>query len=174
MFAETEKSAVLAALAATAPGPTLDCYGGYIEILSKAADFWVLRGIVPPGSVVPAHSHDDAEDFLILSGSQQVLVADGDTMVWRDANAGDYIRVPGNAVHAHRNVTDQPAIDLIITTPRLGRFFEEVGRPVTPDMQPPTPEEVAAFVAKSTEFGYKLASVEENASYGIDLPVFSG
>jgi hypothetical protein len=95
-------------------------------------------------------------------------------MVWRDAHAGDYIRVPGNAVHAHRNVTDQPAVDLIVTTPRLGRFFEEVGRPVTADMKPPTPEEVAAFVAKSAEFGYKLASVEENASYGIDLPVFSG
>ncbi|GAB7066287.1 cupin domain-containing protein [Mycolicibacterium hodleri] len=174
MFAETEMSAVLAALATTAPGPTLDCYGGFMEILSKGPDFWVLRGIVPPGSVVPAHSHDDAEDFLILSGSQQVLVADGDTMVWRDANAGDYIRVPGNAVHAHRNVTDRPAVDLVITTPRLGRFFEEVGRPVTPDLQPPTAEEVAQFVAKSAEYGYQLASVEQNAAYGIELPVFSG
>lgn len=50
----------------------------------------------------------------------------------------------------------------------------EVGRPVTADMQPPTSEKVAAFAAKSAEFGFKLATVEENASYGIELPVFSG
>ena len=37
VFAETEKSAELAALATTAPGPTLDCYGGFIEILSNSA-----------------------------------------------------------------------------------------------------------------------------------------
>jgi len=174
MFADAVSSAVLADLASTAPGPTLDCFGGFVEILSKGTEFWVLRGIVPPGSVVPAHSHDDAEDFLILSGSQQVLVADGDAMVWRDANAGDYIRVPGNAVHAHRNVTDHPAIDLVITTARLGRFFEEVGRPVTDEYQPPTAEEVARFVALSVEYGYRLATAEENAAYGIELPIFSG
>jgi quercetin dioxygenase-like cupin family protein len=174
VFAEMQSSGVLARLATTDAGPTLDCFGGYIQILSKATDFWVLRGIVPPGSVVPMHSHDDAEDFFILSGSQQVLVGDGDDMTWVDATAGDYIRVPGQAVHAHRNVTDRPAIDLVVTTARLGRFFEEIGRPITADHQPPTDEEVAAFVEKSIEYGYQLATPEENAAYGIELPIFAG
>jgi quercetin dioxygenase-like cupin family protein len=179
MFATHDRSVILAGLAVTAPGPTLDCFGGHVQILSKSAEFWVLRGIVPPGSAVPLHHHPDAEDFLILSGTQQVLVADdegsgdGDGMVWRDARAGDYIRVPGDAWHAHRNVTDEPAVDLIITTPRLGRYFEEIGRPVTETLAPPTSEEIAHFVAKSHEYGYVLASAEENAAYGIDLPDFS-
>jgi hypothetical protein len=44
MFAEMPSSGVLARLATTDAGPTLDCFGGYIQILSKATDFWVLRG----------------------------------------------------------------------------------------------------------------------------------
>lgn len=175
MFADNDRSAILTALAVTPPGPTLDCFGGLVEIVSKSAEFWVLRGIVPPGSAVPLHRHPDAEDFLILSGTQQVLVADGDRdgLVWRDAHAGDYIRVPGDAFHSHRNVTDQPAVDLIITTPRLGRFFEEIGRPVTDALQPPTEKEIGHFVAKSLEYGYVLASPEENAAYGIEVPSFA-
>lgn len=173
MFPNMVRSSLFAEVPTCPPGPTLDCFGGYIEILSKHADFWVLHGTVPPGSAVPAHHHPDPEDFYILSGRQQVLVADGDAMVWRDARAGDYLRVPGDALHSHRNVTDEPAIDLIVTTPRLGTFFEEIGRPVTADLQPPTPEEVARFVAKSIEYGYVLASPEENAAYGIELPGFA-
>jgi quercetin dioxygenase-like cupin family protein len=169
VFTDSLSSRVFKKLAATSPGQTLDCFGGYIEILSKHSDFWVLRGTVPPGSAVPAHHHPDPEDFLILSGRQQVLVSDGDAMVWREARAGDYLRVPGGALHAHRNVTDEPAVDLIVTTERLGTFFEEIGRPVTDDLQPPTPEEVAHFVAKSIEYGYVLATPEENAAYGIAL-----
>lgn len=168
--ADGTTGALLAELATTPPGPTLDCFGGLIEVLSKAEEFWVLRGTVPPGSVVPAHRHPDAEDFLILAGTQQVLVSEGDQMVWRDARAGDYVRVPGKALHAHRNVTDRPAIDLIVTTARLGRFFEEIGRPVTKDHRPPTQEEVAHFAAKSREYGYELASPEQNAAYGLHLP----
>lgn len=172
MFADNEKSVILTALAGTAPGPTLDCFGGLVQILSKSPEFWVLRGIVPPGSAVPLHHHADAEDFLILSGTQQVLVADedGGGMVWRDAHAGDYVRVPGQAWHSHRNVTDEPAVDLVITTPRLGRFFEDIGRPVNEALQPPTLEEINHFVTKSREYGYVLASPEENAAYGLDVP----
>ena len=71
--------------------------------------------------------HAAGEDFFILSGTQQVLVQEAGGLVWRDAHAGDYVRVPGNVWHAHRNVSDELAIDLIVTTARLGRFFEEIG-----------------------------------------------
>ena len=43
-------------------------------------------------------------------------------------------------------VSNEPAVDLIVTTARLGRFFEEIGRPVTDSPQPPTPDELAYFL----------------------------
>src|SRR5690242_14601753 len=111
---KSEFSTVFHRLAETPPGRSFDVFGGIVEFLSWSDEFCVLRGTVPPGSVVPLHSHPDAEDFFILSGTQQVLVGGEDGLQWRDAQAGDYIRVPGDAPHAHRNVTDKPAIDLIV------------------------------------------------------------
>ena len=171
---KSEFSAVFHQLAEAPPSQSFDVYGGIVEFLSWSEEFCVLRGTVPPGAVVPLHHHPDAEDFFILSGAQQVLVpGEGGGLEWRDARAGDYIRVPGDAPHAHRNVTDEPAVDLIVTTARLGRFFEEVGRPVTGALAPPTAEEVAKFVATSEKYGYVLGTPDENAAVGITMPVFS-
>ena len=171
---KSEFSAVFHQLAEAPPSQSFEVFGGIVEFLSWSDEFCVLRGTVPGGSVVPLHRHPDAEDFFILSGTQQVLVQSDGGLQWRDARAGDYIRVPGDAPHAHRNVTDEPAIDLIVTTARLGWFFEEVGRPVTPDLAPPTAEEVANFIAVSQKYGYVLGTPEENAAAGITMPVFSG
>jgi quercetin dioxygenase-like cupin family protein len=171
--ADLSSGALFPRLADTPPTQTLDVFGATVEFLSWTDEFCVMRGVVPPGGVVPLHSHDDAEDFFILSGQQQVLVSEGNDLVWRTAAAGDYVRVPGNAVHAHRNVTDQPAVDLIVTTARLGRFFAEIGRPVTEALQPATPEELANFVGKFATYGYVLGTPEENAAVGIDLPPFA-
>src|ERR1700754_4077074 len=170
---KSEFSAVFHRLAEASPSPSFDVYGGIVEFLSWSDEFCVLRGTVPPGSVVPLHHHPDAEDFFILSAAQQVLVPGKDGLECRDARAGDYIRVPGDAPHAHRNVTDEPAVDLIVTTARLGQFFVEVGRPVTDALAPPTAEEVANFVAVSEKYGYVLGTPDENAAVGITMPVFS-
>ncbi|MFL6082590.1 MAG: cupin, partial [Mycobacterium sp.] len=62
---------------------------------------------------------------------------------------------------------------LIVTTARLGRFFAEVGRPVTDSLQPPASEEVANFVAVSEKYGYVLGTPEENAAVGITMPLFT-
>jgi hypothetical protein len=90
---------------------------------------------------------------------------------WRDARPGDYIRVAGNAPHAHRNIADEPAVDLVITTAAMGRFFREVGRPV--GSPPPTADEVARFAETASRFGYLLATPEENAAVGITLPALT-
>ncbi|WP_232007256.1 cupin domain-containing protein [Mycobacterium intermedium] len=166
--------ALLSHVTTAPPGQSLDVFGATVEFLSHTDEFCVMRGVVPPGAVVPLHRHADAEDFLILSGQQQVLVSVGNQLAWRDASAGDYVRIPGNVMHAHRNVTDEPAVDLIITTSRLGRFFAEIGRPVTKELQPPTAAELAKFVEASARYGYVLATPQENAAYGINMPVFSG
>lgn len=102
------------------------------------------------------HSHEDAEDFYILAGSQEVLTQQPEGLEWAHAHAGDYVRVPPGTMHAHRNVSAQPAVDLIITTAKLGRFFQEVGEPVTG--QPPSPERVAKFVETAIRYGYTLGT----------------
>jgi mannose-6-phosphate isomerase-like protein (cupin superfamily) len=171
---DQQLSAVLPQVTHTPPGQTLDVFGGTVEFLSWSNEFCVLRAVIPPGGVVALHRHPDAEDFYILSGQHQVLVSDGHSLVWRDACAGDYVRVPGDVMHAHRNIADEPAVDLVVTTARLGRFFLEVGLPVTGVLQPRTPEQVAHFVQISTDYGYVLGTPEENAAVGIDLPPFFG
>jgi quercetin dioxygenase-like cupin family protein len=167
--ADLNFSAVLPQVANTPPGQTLDVFGATVEFLSWSDEFCVMLGVVPPGVAVPLHRHADAEDFFILSGQQQILVSDGDALVWRTASAGYYVRIPGNVLHAHRNVGDEAAVDLIATTARLGRFFVEIGRPVTESLAPPTPQELTHFAETSAKYGYVLGTPEENAAFGIDM-----
>ena len=73
-------------------------------------------------------------------------------------------------MHAHRNVSSEPAVDLVITTPKLGRFFEEIGQPVSASPEPPSPEYIERFVATAIAYGYVLGTPEQNAAAGIELP----
>ena len=117
-------SNVLREIAEGTPYATLDVFGPTLEFVSgpddPAADFWVMRGVLPPGVAVPLHSHDDAEDFFILAGTQQVLTMGDQGLQWTDVNAGDYVHIPAGVPHAHRNVSDDPAVELVVTTARLG------------------------------------------------------
>jgi quercetin dioxygenase-like cupin family protein len=154
--------------------PAGDAFGPRVEFLTMTDDgtnnICVMRAVIPPGVTVPLHRHDDFEDFLVLSGGHQVLVERDGRLQWCDAKAGDYIRVPASVPHAHRNILDQPAVDLIITTARMGEFFREISRPV--ESPPPTAEEVANFVATAVQYGYQLGTPEENAAVGITFPIF--
>jgi hypothetical protein len=62
-------------------------------------------------------------------------------------------------------------IQLITTTSKLGRFLQEVGRPVVQGERvgPPSPDEIQRFVKTAERYGYWLATPEENASLGISL-----
>ena len=165
------QATVLREIAEGTPYATLDVFGPTLELISgpddPAAGFWVMRGVVPPGVVVPLHSHDDAEDFFILSGTQQVLTKSDQGLQWSDVKASDYVHIPAGVPHAHRNVSGEPAAELVVTTARLGRFFQEVARFDT--SQPPTPAEMAEFVAVATRYGYDLGTPEQNAAVGIAL-----
>jgi quercetin dioxygenase-like cupin family protein len=148
-----------------------DVLGPTVEFLIPPDDpdahFCVMRGVVPAGVTVPVHSHDDPEDFFFLAGTQQVLIKDDQGLQWRDVHSGDYVHIPGGTPHAHRNVSGEPAIELVITTVRLGRFFQEVGRPTSAPLQPPTADELAQFVAAAARYSYTLGTAEENAAVGI-------
>jgi quercetin dioxygenase-like cupin family protein len=103
----------------------LDVFGVIVEFMTPRddAEISVMRATMPPGVTVPLHSHNDFEDFYILAGTYQVLVKGDGGMEWRDFRAGDYVRVPGDVPHALRNVSQEPVVDLIITTARMGNFF---------------------------------------------------
>jgi quercetin dioxygenase-like cupin family protein len=164
-------------IAKESQGPAVDVLGPTIEFITRPAQdddsaLCVLRGVVPPGVTVPMHSHEDAEDFYILAGTQEVLTQHPEGMEWAHAYAGDYVRVAPGTMHAHRNVSAHAAVDLIITTARLGRFFQEVGEPVTG--QPPSPERVAKFVETAISYGYTLGTPDQNSAVGIELPKFLG
>ncbi|WP_245848888.1 cupin domain-containing protein [Mycobacterium palustre] len=114
---------------------------------------------------VSLHSHGDFEGFYILGGAYEVLIGSE----WRDARAGDYVRVPAGVPHALCNVSAEPAVDLIITAPRVSAFFREVGRPI--GSPPPTGQDLANFGETASRYGYWLASPEENAAVGITASI---
>jgi quercetin dioxygenase-like cupin family protein len=173
-----ELRGVFPCLTKTVGSEPLDVFGPTVEFLTLPNEddnaICVMRGVVPPGVTVPLHSHDDFEGFFIVSGTQQVLVQGVQGLQWVDARAGDYVQIPGGIPHAHRNIGDVPAVDLIITTARLGKFLREIGRPVAAAPEPPKPQEVARFVEVAAKYGYWLGTAEENAAVGIDVPKFVG
>jgi quercetin dioxygenase-like cupin family protein len=155
-------------------GLVVELFGPTVEYLTSPEDepndFCVLKGTIPPSASVPLHSHADTEDFFILSGSVEGLRHDTQGYTWIGAKAGDYLHVPGDAPHAWRNVSREPVVMLMITTKRIGRFFQEVGRPATGAPQPPpTPEDLARFAAVSAKYGYWNATPEENVAVGIQM-----
>jgi quercetin dioxygenase-like cupin family protein len=55
----------------------LDVAGLTVEFLTgpqdAPRDFCVMRGGIPPGAMVPIHSHDSTGTFLVISGTKQAL-----------------------------------------------------------------------------------------------------
>jgi quercetin dioxygenase-like cupin family protein len=171
---QTEQSSkILDYILDTSHATTLDILGPLIEFITSPGetdDFAVMKGTIPPGVVVPLHSHPDAECFFVLAGTQQVLTESAGRLEWHEVHAGDYVDVEPGTRHAWRNDTQEPVIDLIIATRRLGRFFEEIGRPIEGTATAPAPEDFARLVAVAGRYGYWLGSPEENAAVGIALP----
>lgn len=136
-------------------------------------DFCVIKGTIPSGGFVPLHSHPDIETFLVLSGTLEALTETDIGLGWKEVHAGDYLHVESDARHAWRNPGVESGIALVITTRRLGRFFLEMGRPINGAPEPPTADDVARLAALADEYGHWLASPEENAAVGIELPALA-
>jgi quercetin dioxygenase-like cupin family protein len=151
----------------------LDLFGPTVEILTSASEaYCVILGAIPPGVCVPMYAHADFEGFFVVSGAVQVLAERDGGFAWLDAKQGDFFQIPGGAKHGFRNTSGAPVVQFITTTPRLGQFFKEVGRPVTSGSAPPppSPDELRRFAAASVRYGHRLGSPEENAAVGIRLP----
>jgi quercetin dioxygenase-like cupin family protein len=128
----------------------------------------VMRGTVPPDVIVPLHSHPDPETFLMQSGSLEGLVISDGDFRWVPVRAGDTFHVPPNARHAWRNTAGEPAVSIIVSTVKMGRFFCEVGSPVESAL-PPSPETIERFLETAERYGYWNAPPEENAAIGLPL-----
>jgi quercetin dioxygenase-like cupin family protein len=169
-LAQTESSAHLVI---ESDCETLDLFGPTIQFLvaPQANDEspCVLRGTIPPGGSVPVHSHQAIEAFYILSGNVEVLRDKDGKTEWIAAGPGDFIEIPSGAKHGFRNRSPHPVVQLITTTSKLGRFFQEIGKPVSQsgNGNPPSPEQLWHFVNTSERYGYWLAAPEENAAVGI-------
>lgn len=139
----------------TVLGPTI----AYITAPDGAdRDPCVMRGTIPPGVVVPLHSHADPETFLVCSGELEALTFPPGGHRWVPVRPRNFFHVPGDVRHAWRNVAAEPAVMLIVSTAKLGRFFREVAGASLP-----------RFLEVAERYGYWNATPEENAAVGLRL-----
>jgi uncharacterized RmlC-like cupin family protein len=125
----------------------------------------LMRGTIPPGGMVPLHSHADPETFLALSGTLDGLSCSDSGYTWIRVEPGDMFHVPGDARHAWRNPGEEPAVMIIATTCRIGTFFREVA-PADGE----APEDVTRrFLEVSARYGYWNATPEENVAVGLGM-----
>lgn len=151
-----------------------DALGPLVEFFTpgtKGADYSVMQGTLPPGGVVPLHSHPDDESFFLIGGALQALVERRRRLEWFDVPLLGFVHVPKNAKHAWRNVGQEPVVQLIVTSTRLGQFFRDACRPLDEDepTRSPTPEDLTRFARIATTYGHWLASPAENAAVGISI-----
>jgi quercetin dioxygenase-like cupin family protein len=106
-------------------------------------------------SGTPLHEHDWDEDFYVLEGEYQFSYVDDDDEVQVVAGTpGVFVHVPGNRLHAFRNVNDGFSKMLSFNRPGgLEPLLREVGLPCSgpgaePEQEPiPIDEFRAAFTA---------------------------
>jgi quercetin dioxygenase-like cupin family protein len=147
-----------------------DVLGAHIQFLTALSnaddDFCVARGILPPGIVVPLHSHAERETFYVLEGEIEAMRGDR----WITLRRHEIFDVPGGVRHAWRNVSDTPASTVFVVPMRLARFFREAGRPLaTVKPGPPTSEEIQRFLDLTNAYGYCVGGPADNAAIGLSL-----
>jgi quercetin dioxygenase-like cupin family protein len=143
----------------------------FLTLQEHDSIYCIMHGTIPPRLALPLHSHPDDESFYILSGVAEVLTQHEDSLRWTEVTTGSLTHIPPEAKHAWRNQTSGTVDLLITTTPRLGKFFREIGRPIIPGkkLSRPTPEELEQFVLIAKKYNHWLGSHEENAAYGIHV-----
>jgi quercetin dioxygenase-like cupin family protein len=147
---------------------TIALFGPTIRFLTAPeGSASLMHGTIPPGGIVPLHSHPDPETYIGLSGEVEALLDTAGRLQWQRIGQGDIFHVPGGAKHAFRNRSRAPSVMLIISTQDMARFFRTVG---TAENRPPSPAELRHFLETATCLGHWNASPEENAAVGVPVP----
>jgi hypothetical protein len=104
----------------------LDVMGPRVQLLNlprNDTEPCLISGTTP----LDVFTHPDPETFVHLSGELEGLRESGDVFGWVQIAAADIFHVPGGAKHAFRNHSRAPAVSIVVTTPKLGRFFRDAG-----------------------------------------------
>jgi mannose-6-phosphate isomerase-like protein (cupin superfamily) len=109
--------------------------------ISGPTGLCVLTQSLDPGSVVPVHHHERAEQVLfIISGRGQVSLADHQV----EAGPGFTVHVPKGVAHSIANTGDEPLSILEITSPP---GFQEIFRKMHA-LSEPDAEDIARIGAE--------------------------
>jgi len=146
-----------------------------IEFLASpdeiGSEICLIRGTLPPGVVVPLHSHPDPEVFYVLEGSVEAFQSEDNIDRWTTDGVGAVVAIPGNVKHAWRNALSLPANMVIVTTAKLFEFFCEITKPFDPDKPAALPSLQATHELSKTaaRYGFWIASPEENTAIGLNF-----
>lgn len=106
----------------------------------------------------------------MVSGELDALQETPDGPGWISLLSGDVLDIPGRTKHAFRNRSAEPAVAIIISTAKIGNFFREVGRSIVPGSSAPPLEAIQHFLRTAERYGYWIATQEENAAVGLQMP----
>lgn len=156
------------------PSATIDVLGPTIQFVTAPTQSdapCVMLGTIPPGVSIPLHSHGDPETFVMIAGSVEGLVYRAEHFDWVRLHPGDIFHVPPHAKHAWRNTGQTRATMTVISTSRMGRFFQEIGTPLhsgVPSLS--TGDRLTRFLTVAERYGHWNATPAENARVGISVP----
>jgi quercetin dioxygenase-like cupin family protein len=144
-------------------------YGSRIQFLTAVPDaddeYCVCKSTLPPGAIVPVHSHPERETFHILEREAQGLPDDS----WITLGRNGVFDVRGGIKHAWRNVSDSLAAMSVVAPMRLARFVRGPLLSPAGKRGAPAPEEVLLFFELTQAHGYWFSGLEDNAAAGLLL-----
>jgi quercetin dioxygenase-like cupin family protein len=153
--------------------PTYAVVGTLLQFVStperNGGNLSVMRGGIPPRTIITLHSHASPEVFYVLEGVMEVFQQDGDASGWQTATIGDVVTIAGGVKHALRNLGDTAVTSILVGDGQLERFFNELAVPLGPGEAPPvpTPEVMQKIFEVTARYKYWIGSPQDNASIGI-------
>ena len=155
--------------------PWFNVFGPVQQYLVAPSDvsgaFALIRAIVPPSVAIPLHSHVDPEVFFVLEVAMEVIQYQDEVSRWLPAGVGDLVCIPGGIRHAIRNSSTSPAVILIAVTPKIYKFFLELGKPYDAGQPvgPPTEADMERLLALAAKYDYWIGAPQENEAIGLKL-----
>lgn len=150
-------------------GGIIDMVGARFEMVARMgalpADTVFFRTRMPPGKLVPLHSHIDPECFYVLEGCLEVFLVD-EAPKWHAIQMGQSLLVADGIKHAVRNPGETAADLILATNNRFASFLGKAGHLVTADAPfvPPSSDDIQHMLQVSRAYGYWNASPAESAT----------
>jgi quercetin dioxygenase-like cupin family protein len=154
---------------------TFDLFGVLLTFLvtPDQADGQVtlFKGTIPPGAVIPLHSHAEPEVLYVLEGTLELYRESNADQQWSTVAAAGGVAIPGNEKHALRNTSAIPMTTILVAQSEIYKFFREIAKPFRANRLPaqPSPEDMQHLFAAAAKYHYWMGSPEENAKIGIFL-----